>query len=147
MHKEGTDCFTSFCVELVLEVTEELFESVKATASRNIVNVNRRFENGRHLALMLDFIDALHDQLSDLAAHNLRDLTAIAPKDVGDFLLTFFATVVAHVEVEVLVDHQRDELTLSWRQVVVTLSALVHYDISQLSLNFLNPCEVFLCEL
>jgi hypothetical protein len=38
-----------------------------------------------------------------------------------------------------LVHHQRDELTLLDRQVIVALRALVHHDVSQLSLHLLYP--------
>jgi len=88
---------------------------------------------------VLYFVNALHDQLSNFTAQDLRNLAAFSPEDVSDLFLTLLATVVAHVESKMLVHHQRDELTLLDRQVVVALRALVHHDVSQLSLHLLNP--------
>jgi hypothetical protein len=139
MDMKGANTLASFGVELVLEVAQELLKPVEATASRDVVDVDRSLEDGRHLALVLYLVNSLHDQLSNFTAQDLRNLAAFSPEDVSDLLLALFSTVVAHVESEMLVHHQRDELTLLDRQVVVALRALVHHDVSQLSLHLFYP--------
>jgi len=46
MDMEGADTLASFGIELVLEVAQELLEPVEATASRDVVDVDRSLEDG-----------------------------------------------------------------------------------------------------
>lgn len=60
---------------------------------------------------MFHLINTFAYKFSDFTTHYLRDLAALTPKDVSDFLLTLSTAIDAHVKIEVLIDKKTDVLT------------------------------------
>ena len=107
VHCECASALALFSVHLALEVAQELFELVYRVASCHIRNVKRSFKDRGHVALSLDFFNALGDHTSDFRAHNLRNFAAIFPEDIRDSLLAGLA-IDTHVKLKVLVDQHRE---------------------------------------
>ena len=104
MHFEFARPSTFLSVHLVLEIDEELLELVNRVTVSDIRYQERGFEDGGHVALHFDLLDAFSYHLSDLGAHDLGHFAPVTPEDVSDSFLTHLS-VDAHVEFEVLV-HQ-----------------------------------------
>jgi len=143
VHFKLTRSSTFLSVHLVLEVDEELLQLVNRVAVSDVRYQKRGLEDGGHVALHFDLLDALRDHLSDLRAHDLGNFASIAPEDVRDSLLTHLS-VDAHVEFEVLMHQQSQESALASCQMRVVLRALVEHDVRELRLDLFHPGQVIL---
>ena len=103
MHLECCIALPLLGVDLVFEVVHEFLQVVDGVAITDIRDVDRGFEDARHLALVLHFLDATTNHLCDFGAHDLWYLAPVFPKDISDALLPQLS-VDAHVKLEVLVD-------------------------------------------
>ena len=146
VHLELAAVGTLLGVDVVLEVDQEFLQRVDSAATGHIGDHDRGLEDRGHVALSFDLFDALGDHFSDLGAHDLRDLAAILPEDVGDALLAELA-IDTHVEFEVLVNQHSEESSLATSQMRVVLRALVEHDVGHVRLNLLDPVEVLLRKL
>ena len=131
VHLELAAVGTLLGVDVVLEVDQEFLQRVDSAATGHIGDHDGGLEDRGHVALSFDLLDALGDHFSDLGAHDLRDLAAILPEDVGDALLAELA-IDTHVEFEVLMHQQSQERALASSQMRVVLRALVEHDVGEL---------------
>lgn len=145
MHFEFARSSTFLSVHFVLEVDEELLQLVNRVTVSDVRYQERSLEDGRHVALHFDLLDAFGDHLSDLRAHDLGNFAPVAPEDVCDSFLTQLS-VDAHVEFEMLVHQQCQESALTSCQMSVVLRALVEDDVGELRLDLFHPGQVILGE-
>lgn len=120
---------TFLCVHLILEMRQELLQSINRVALWNIVDVDCGLKDRRELRLIANPTNSSIDHISDLRAKNLRNLASILPEDVRDSLLPT-CSIDTHVYFEVLMDHQVQEIPLLRGEISVRLGALVHDYIS-----------------
>lgn len=146
MHLEVGAVCTLLCVDLVLEVQEELLELVDRVTTDHVRDEDRGFEDGRHTALILDLLDTLRDHFSNLRAHYLGHFAAILPEDISHTLLSELA-VDTHVQFEVLVDQHLQEFAFAARKVREMPCRLVENDIQEVSLDLFDPIKIVLREL
>ena len=131
MDLEAAEGGTLLSVHFILEVGEELLEGVNVRPFGHVADEDGGLEDGRHRTLSPDFVDALRYRDRDVGAQHLWHFGTLAPEHISDSLLPL-GSVGAHVEVEVLVHEQSEDLTLLSVQARVSLRAeLVASQVSQ----------------
>ena len=144
MHLELSFIFSLFGVHFVLEIGEELLQSVDSSHETHVRHNQRRFKDSLLICFLSHFVDATVDQASNLRAHDFGHLRPDSVPHICGLLLPLPA-IGDHVEEEVLEDEELEEVASVAEQVRPGLGRLVQHDVGQAVFDLFGGFGVFDC--